>query len=199
MSRFLSHVHEQLYTKMKYQDKVNDELLELLQQQDETILPLLEYKLPNGSLESLIDLENIHGWLQTHIELIEYRTNYILEKLKEKNLQDVAQKHMEKLGTQCMSEQPFSDCLQAFTYLQQYMLHGMPCDKGIALLEKSEVYLRFHCVKEVHPQINDFEFYSNLRLAWIQGVLSSSFISCGYDTKGMYHLKKKEATTCTIS
>ena len=65
MSRFLGKIHYIMFDKINYVDEITRKMSELL---DENVdLKNIE----RGALEDLIDTDNIHGWLQVRVGIVE--------------------------------------------------------------------------------------------------------------------------------
>lgn len=173
MSTFLSKIHFQLYEKIKYQEHLNDILSKLLLQKDVNIDSFEDIVLPKGNLEDVIDHEQIHGWLQMQIKMVEHRYSLLLDRVQEAKLDNSAMNVLRQEGTHASKNLAMQNTLEAFQHLQIYLLNGMPCDRGITLLQKDEHMLVFQCNLNVHETITDIAFYMKLRLAWIQGFLQS--------------------------
>ncbi|MFR1138908.1 MAG: hypothetical protein ACLSDN_07985, partial [Anaerococcus vaginalis] len=75
MSEFLGPIHYMMYEKIKFQDKITDFLLDgKTEEIDEKIKPV-----STDNLENLIDQENIHGWLDSKIDVVENRLAYAIK------------------------------------------------------------------------------------------------------------------------
>lgn len=195
MSAFLSQVHYNLYEKMKYLDHLNINLASLLVKQNKEISTLEDMVLPLGPLESVIDHTQIHAWLQSNIQLLESRLSSLLTFIKEENLTEEAMILFQQEGS--LLKNQWNDCLQLFQYLQTYMLDGMPCDRGITIIDKHKDKVIFLSSNNVHSYIHEINFFMKLKLAWIQGVLQGSTFSVTLIDQAMYELRKE--LTCTIS
>ena len=86
MSEFLGPIHFMMYDKIKFQDKITNFILDgNTKEIDEKISPV-----STDNLENLIDQENIHGWLDSRIDVVENRLAYAI-----KNSQDTKEKLFE--------------------------------------------------------------------------------------------------------
>lgn len=80
MSKFLGKIHYIMFDKINYVDEITRKMSELLD--DKVDLKSIE----NGNLEDLIDTDNIHGWLQVRVGVVEDNLAKVLTQLKkEKN------------------------------------------------------------------------------------------------------------------
>lgn len=78
MSEFLGPIHYMMYDKIKFQDKITNFLLDgNTKEIDEKIAPV-----STDNLENLIDQENIHGWLDSKIAVVENRLAFAIKIVK---------------------------------------------------------------------------------------------------------------------
>ena len=132
MSENLGPIHYMMYEKIKFQDKITSYLLDgKTDKVDEIARPV-----ENKPLDQLIDTDNIHGWLDSKIDVVEKRLNYALK---------VSKKPKEKLfdlGKKVANGKDFSDYESIFQDLNLYLLDGMPCDRGLsAQVDDGNLYL----------------------------------------------------------
>lgn len=78
MSRFLGKIHYIMFDKINYVDEITRKMSELLD--DNVDLKNIE----RGALEDLIDTDNIHGWLQVRVAIVEDNLARVLSELKKK-------------------------------------------------------------------------------------------------------------------
>ncbi len=133
MSEFLGPIHYMMYDKIKFQDKITNYLLDGNTSEVDKVNEPVSTK----SLENLIDQDNIHGWLDSKIDIVENRLNYALhhsENTKEK---------MYQFGKENARGKDFSDYNTIFSDLNELLLDGMPCDNGLAAQvdDKNNLYL----------------------------------------------------------
>ena len=74
MSEFLGPIHYMMYEKIKFQDKITNYLLD----GNTSEVDRINNPVSNEPLESLIDQDNIHGWLDYIIDVVENRLHYAL-------------------------------------------------------------------------------------------------------------------------
>lgn len=132
MSENLGPIHYMMYEKIKFQDKITSYLLGGKTDKVDEIARAVE----NKPLDQLIDTDNIHGWLDSKIDVVEKRLNYALK---------VSKKPKEKLfdlGKKVANGKDFSDYESIFQDLNLYLLDGMPCDRGLsAQVDDGNLYL----------------------------------------------------------
>ena len=122
MSEFLGPIHYMMYEKIKFQDKITNFLLDgKTKEIDEKIAPV-----STDDLENLIDQENIHGWLDSKIDVVENRLAYAI-----KNSENTKEKLFE-FGKKQSEGKNFFDYNEIFKDLNTMLLDGMPCDNGLS-------------------------------------------------------------------
>ncbi len=86
MSLFLGPIHYWLYNKIDLQNKIVDNIIEKLNIKD--INNYLDNNfgyLENKPLEDMINTENIHGWLQEKVNVVENRLAYVVKYALQQN------------------------------------------------------------------------------------------------------------------
>ncbi|MBS5967362.1 MAG: hypothetical protein KIA06_07955 [Finegoldia magna] len=166
MSRFLGKIHYIMFDKINYVDKITRSMSKLL---DDVDLKNIE----SGALEDLIDTDNIHGWLQVRVAIVEDNLAKILSELKKEGRLEDALKIAYDFG----AKEDFSgDASDAFQFMSDKFLDGMPCDMANLPVESN--YGEFRWVKriDVHEQYYIYgessEVYDEFRHAWLDGLLS---------------------------
>ncbi len=198
MSAFLGPIHFWLYNKIKIQNKIVEDILDLQLGISSEIRERINVKYGDGELKPLnevIDEENIHKWLQNQISNVEYKlAESVTEAIKNEadNIEDI--KEVFKLNGERYSPlDKNSGIEEAFKAINDTLLDGMPCDhiNAIVKQDKNEaVWKRYECV---HCKYWD-EFNSDVRVFYI---LRDEFI------KGLLHstnikYKKLNDTTYKI-
>jgi len=91
MSAFLGPIHFWLYDKIKIQNEIVEEILDYAEKNNENIRSELYAKFGDGDLKPLsevIDVTNIHGWLQERVARVERKLAYLVPKLIDNNPDD---------------------------------------------------------------------------------------------------------------
>lgn len=175
MSKFLAPIHQMMYNKIKNQDKINKDLVgffgrnELLEEVETTI-----GSLKDGNLEEIIDLQNIHGWLQSQIDIVEESFSQIVRGLLERGVNEKELlKWFENRGK---LEKSASKGEEVFRIFSDYFLDGMPCDRAIQPIELEENSAKWIQNIDVHKKYweDEGELYNKLRCAWISGMAENS-------------------------
>lgn len=130
MSENLGPIHYLMYEKIKFQDEITDFLMDGNFYQ-------IDYKpVSKKPLEEILDSENIHGFLQEKIDIVETRLAKALTLCKNPS------EKLFKLGKRCAKDKDFLSFEEIFTDLNNYLLDGMPCDRGLsAVLDDGDLYL----------------------------------------------------------
>lgn len=130
MSKTLGPIHYMMYEKIKFQDKITDYLM------DGHIQDIKPDPVSTKPLEEILDQENIHGYLQEKIDIVETRLAKALKLAKDPD------EKLYNLGQECSKSKDFSSFEQVFRDLNTYLLDGMPCDQGLsAMVDEDSLYL----------------------------------------------------------
>ena len=156
MSKTLGPIHYLMYEKIKFQDKITDFLLD-------GDFSQIEYEpVSTKPLEEILDQENIHGYLQEKIDIVESRLAKALSLCKNPS------EKLFKLGQKCGKGKDFSNFEEIFTDINTYLLDGMPCDQGLsAVLDGDSLYLITNT--NLHKKYQDAIDLENSRNASCEG------------------------------
>lgn len=184
MSAFLGPIHFWLYNKIKIQNNIVEEILDLSDKLNLNIRNCLYEKYGDGDLkplEEVIDTGNIHGWLQNQITKVEYKlasaVTEILNKSPEK-LEEI--KSIFKTNGAKFSElNNESLANEAFKLINDMLLDGMPCDHVNAVVNQDEneaIWKRYECVHSKYwdEAKGNVNIYYALRDEFIKGLLSET-------------------------
>ena len=156
MSKTLGPIHYLMYEKIKFQDKITDYLL------DGNFEQIDLDPVSTRPLEEILDQENIHGYLQEKIDIVESRLAHALAICKNPS------ERLFTLGYKCGKDKDFSNFDQIFTDLNCYLLDGMPCDQGLsAVLDGDSLYLITN--HNLHKKYQDAIDLENSRNASCEG------------------------------
>ncbi|WP_311492654.1 hypothetical protein [uncultured Anaerococcus sp.] len=156
MSKTLGPIHYLMYEKIKFQDKITDFLL------DGDFSQIQYEPVSTKPLEEILDQENIHGYLQEKIDIVESRLAKALSLCKNPS------EKLFKLGQKCGKGKDFSNFEEIFTDLNTYLLDGMPCDQGLsAVLDGDSLYLITNT--NLHKKYQDAIDLENSRNASCEG------------------------------
>lgn len=195
LSRFLAPIHHWLFNKVKYHEDLEDQIIACFREKygDEVLqiqvnsAKMYGVKTPTEDLENMIDLQNIHGWLQKKIGEAELRQANIiarlLEKYKEDALSLLEQVHREVgakygvLAKEQLGETGISP-EQIYKTLNDYILDGMPCDNVRQVVASDENLLSYVQVQCLHlpywSEVGlDEDIMYSLRAAWVESFVSA--------------------------
>ena len=184
MSAFLAPIHTWLFNKIKlaqdlekdivnlHIDKFKESAIKIQKEANDIYGQYIEEK----PLEDLIDVNNIHGWLQDSRDLTE--SAYISQAIK------CAQNENNK------SDSPEN----AYISLNNYILSGMPCDRANSVTEKNEDYIIYEqngCIhrKNYENGQGNLEYLYELRDLWVKTFMES------LNTKYLYEKEKLDDKT----
>lgn len=165
MSRFLGPIHHWLFNKIKLHEELEQELVDRFKTEYGGEIDNIVEKnrkkfgdlLPNQPLEEIIDTDNIHGWLQNKISIVETRQTSILGDLFKKYKTDgvllantVYEQHGIKCGKMARENNAVSSAEDIYKTLNNYILDGMPCDNANNVTEISNDYLEYKQIQCLH-------------------------------------------------
>nr|WP_312578507.1 hypothetical protein [Sedimentibacter sp.] len=189
MSAFLGPIHYWLYNKIKIQHEIVENIMLLAdkKQQNLNMREKLASKFGDSEikpLEEVIDVSNIHGWLQNKISIEESRLAYSVTSLLNENtdfLQDLKVLFKnEGARVSRLSENESID--EVYKNINDTLLDGMPCDRASIVVsqdEKEVVWKRNICVHEDYWDSvgGDIKNYYLLRDEFIKGMLEKANIT----------------------
>lgn len=140
MSAFLGPIHYWLYRKIEIQNNLANELANRLGK--DSVMPMLNDKyetLPEGDLEDFIQTDNIHGWLQEKVHLVEKRLAFAVEQLVDSNItMDEIKAVAYEVGSKITDLTVTTSAREAFGFLNNTLLDGMPCDHVNMMKQEEE-------------------------------------------------------------
>ncbi|MGL5623088.1 hypothetical protein [Cetobacterium sp.] len=186
MSLYLGKIHYWLFNKIVWFENLEESIVKFIEDrgldisvQKAEIDEKYGKKLENKNLEEIIDVNNIHGWLQGRIHSSEGRmaawVDFIL-KNDENAIEDLKKVFEEQaiLAVQeIKKERNPATASEIYNCMNNYILDGMPCDRVniISVSEDSLVqWERSICVhKDIWAKENvDVKVFYDLRDAWIK-------------------------------
>ncbi len=182
MSLFLGPIHYWLYNKIDLQNKIVDNIIEKLNIKD--INNYLDNNfgyLENKPLEDMINTENIHGWLQEKVNVVENRLAYVVKYALQQNNDNlqIIKGIFYNFGKNINVNGDKNDATIIFKTIDDNLLDGMPCDRAKVILEKSYdkvIFERKICVhKKYWDNMEiDVNIYYDLVNEFIFGILSNT-------------------------
>jgi hypothetical protein len=180
MSAFLGPIHYWMYDKILLQNEMVSQVFEYSKKYKKDLEKEATEKygeVQNKPLETVIDEQNIHGWLQKQVSIVEYKLAYgVTNILKEAPdaLEELKEAYYQ-IGTHHVPEKG-KTIPEIYKYLNDKLLDGMPCDRANELVEESEesvTWKRRMCVHRIFwDEVGgDVKNYYQLRESLIQGML----------------------------
>lgn len=201
MSQFLAPIHTWLFNKIKLAQDLESNIVkvhidtfgeEVLSVQEEAINLYGEY-IQNKPLEELIDVNNIHGWLQSRIIEVESRSAYIISKYyniyKDKS-KELTMSEYKKQAIKCAKDEnnKVNSPDNVYISLNNYILSGMPCDRATSITEKNDDYVVFEQVGCIHKKNyekgnGNLSYLYELKDLWIKSFVENLSVKYVYDKK----------------
>lgn len=133
-----------------------------------------------GPLEELIDVDNIHGWIQSLVELEETRFAYVVMSLvkdHEERLTDIQNKLFDHGNEMNVGEG--STAVDVMGNIDGLLLNGMPCDGVVQLVEKRDDLVETVTTQKIHEhfwleQGGTNDIYDSLIDSYVKGILEGS-------------------------
>ncbi|MBU3101416.1 MULTISPECIES: hypothetical protein [Clostridium] len=194
MSAFLAPIHtwvfskillaEDLELKLKkvYIDKYGDNAKDVIERS-------LAYGSPidtSKSIEDIIDVSNIHGWLSDKIEKVETRIAFIVTEMikgNEKEAEVIAHecfiKQGKTVGEMSRAKEMPGSPEEVFNALNNYLLEGMPCDRVTRPIKSEENIFEWEttsCIHKIYWETvnGDVNIFYNLRHEWTKAFVENS-------------------------
>ncbi len=138
------------------------------------------------NIEDVIDVSNIHGWLQDKIGKVETRTAFIITEMIKKFGEDaevVAKKCFAQQGKTVGETIKLKEILvkpeEIFKALNNYLLEGMPCDRVTRIIKSENDVFEWETTSCIHKNYwemvnGDVSIFHNLRQIWTKAFIESS-------------------------
>ena len=168
MSAFLAPIHTWLFSKILLAEELEKSLKEVyIDKYGDIAKDVVEKSLAYGSpidttknIEDIIDISNIHGWLQDKISKVETRTAFIITEMIKKYGEEA-----EAIAKECFEEQgkTVGETLKAkempenpeelFNALNNYLLEGMPCDRVTRIIKSENDIFEWETTSCIHKKL----------------------------------------------
>lgn len=183
MSAFLGPIHFWLYNKIEIQNEIVEETLDYATNSlNNNMRDDLYNKFGDGDLKPLdqvIDVTNIHGWLQERVNQVEKKLAYTVTELTKNNPENfqIIKDIFKSKGAEVSTFEKDSSLDEIYKAINDTLLDGMPCDRANSVVSQEDneiIWKRNVCVHQqywddVQGDINDFY---TLRDEFIEGLLS---------------------------
>ena len=196
MSAFLAPIHYWLFNKIRRVEKREQRLFDLAndmcsstaEELREQVWQSYGEPLPDKDLSEMIDLSNIHGWLQKQITIAETREAAFVKELTGMcggTGLETAETAFFEDGRDCGADAKGSGRYDLHTAsgiykaMNDYFLNGMPCDQADMLVENSAnkvVWQTDACLKEKNWNRagSDPKTMTRFYQAWFAGFVQSA-------------------------
>ncbi len=188
MKEKLAPIHFIQHNRIKIQENLEAFLIDLFTLQDIDSKSITVYgpRTTDEPLETQIDHDNIHGWLESHLIANENRLSILSKEIINKN--DETALHLahaeygKRLAESIKEDVHFSNGQELFGYLNAVLLDGMPCDKINSLVEANDHHLVWKSKEDVHSkyyieQALPEDLFLTLRKSFLTSFLQSIGIS----------------------
>lgn len=201
MSAFLGPIHYWLYRKIQLQEELIEELAELSEKKhwEEISKDGLRERTVRKELRplnELIDITNIHGWLQERIRDVEGRYALLVTALLKADPSRITALEEEAFRFGRAHRLPeSSDLSDAYRALEDSLLNGMPCDRVNVLTEQSDACCSWEQTEDIHAEYwnavgGEPENYYRLREKLMEGMLDGSGIRVRSEDQTHYSLTR---------
>lgn len=185
MSAFLGPIHSWLYNKIIFQDKMAESIVKLAKDKgwnEDSFKPDRFGILESGDLADIVDPNNIHGWLQERVNLVENKLAYVVTFLTENHKERLDEMNtcIYRLGEENVLAQG-TTVKEAYLHLENLLLNGMPCDRVNEIVKEQEDCIIWRQTQDIHEKYwdmvnGDKTHYTTLRNFLIKGIMNGSGI-----------------------
>lgn len=190
MSAFLGPIHYWLYKKIQWHESLLEDIYKLMASKGEDTGLIKHYTehqfgaAERSELSTVIDGGNIHGWLQTKIQSLEYRMAYVITHVINNKVvsYDALKSLYHEDGKKAFEsyQGKMETPNEMFKAIYDYLLEGMPCDRvnqPISADEISMVWVKKLCIHTEYWNAvgGDIAVYDALRLEWLKGFVRGNF------------------------
>lgn len=190
MSAFLGPIHYWLYNKIQWHEDLLEQIYGLMASKGEDTGLVKHYTehqfgAPERSeLSTVIDGGNIHGWLQTKIQSLEYRMAYVITHMIKGKIVTIDELKALYHENGKVAFESYKGSMatpnEMFKAIYDYLLEGMPCDRvnqPISADEMSMVWVKKMCIHSEYWNAvgGDIGVYDTLRLEWLKSFVRGDF------------------------
>lgn len=194
MSAFLAPIHTWLFSKILLAEDLETNLKKVyIDKYGDVAIDIAQRSLAYGNpidttknIEDIIDVSNIHGWLQDKIAKVETRTAFMITEMI-KNYG----KEVEVIAKSCFEEQgkTVGETLKSkgtpekpeeiFNAISNYLLEGMPCDRVTRPIKSEDDIFEWETTSCIHKNYwdvvnGDVNIFYNLRHTWTKAFIENS-------------------------
>lgn len=209
MSAFLAPIHTWLFNKILLAQDLEKNIVKLhvdkygkdsIEIQNEAISIYGDY-IQNKPLEDLININNIHGWLQDRIKEVESRSSYIITRYLEMHSEE----------SKCLTREAYvsqaKECAKrdnktslpedVYISLNNYILAGMPCDRANSIIEKNGdfiVYEQNNAIYKENLELGkaNLEYIYELKELWVKTFVENVEPKYSYEVSNNGYISKNQ-------
>jgi hypothetical protein len=193
MSKFLAPIHTWLFNKINLYEELESTLVKAYAEKYgedakgiyTEVKDSFGYPLEAKPIEELIDVTNIHGWLQNKISIAETRQAALITRLHStygEEVKNIAINLYSEQGSECgkdaKQKYEVNNAPEIYQALNNYILEGMPCDRANVITEnsgdkvewKNEMCLHIGYWESVQGNI---ALFYELRDSWIKSFVEN--------------------------
>ncbi|MBU3158944.1 hypothetical protein KPL37_04085 [Clostridium frigoris] len=194
MSAFLAPIHTWIFSKILLAEDLESNLKKVyIDKYGDNAKDVIEKSLVYGSpidtsksIEDIIDVSNIHGWLQDKIKKAETRIAFIITEMTKKNeteaeviAHECFVKQGEIVGEISRAKEMSKNPEDVFNALNNYLLEGMPCDRVTRPIKSEDDIFEWETTSCIHKSYwetveGDVNIFYNLRHEWIKAFVENS-------------------------
>jgi hypothetical protein len=214
MSKFLAPIHTWLFNKINLYEELESTLVKAYAEKYgedakgiyTEVKDSFGYPLEAKPIEELIDVTNIHGWLQNKISIAETRQAALITRLHStygdevKNIAiNLYSEQGRKCGRDANQKYEVNNAPQIYQALNNYILEGMPCDRANVITENSEDKVEWKNEMCLHRGYwesvqGDISLFYELRDSWIRSFVedvNNNFTYNANRNKSTFEIVKK--------
>lgn len=195
MSMFLGPIHYWLYEKINNQEKLTVKIAEY-GQKNGWITNAEKYVKELPTLETVIDTDNIHGWLQAQIADAEIRYAELvnaLVALDDTRINDIKEIAYDFGKSYALNMDANPE--EAYKYFEDFFVNGMPCDHINSIVSEDENKIIWKMEQDIHAQYwqnGDTRHYYVIRKAVMDGILAETKLTVVEEDLQNYSIMLKE-------
>ncbi len=195
MSMFLGPIHYWLYEKINNQEKLTVKIAEY-GQKNGWITNVEKYVKELPTLETVIDTDNIHGWLQAQIADAEIRYAELvnaLVALDDTRINDIKEIAYDFGKSYALNMDANPE--EAYKYFEDFFVNGMPCDHINSIVSEDENKIIWKMEQDIHAQYwknGDTRHYYVIRKAVMDGILAETKLTVVEEDLQNYSIMLKE-------
>ncbi|PWT28473.1 hypothetical protein [Butyrivibrio fibrisolvens] len=192
MSDFLGPIHFWLYDKIKKQEELTKKIAQLSVSEG-WISDTSDYVYDLPDLETSIDEDNIHGWLQSAIGYAEGRYSDLLGTVlegREDRLSKIKETAFEFGEENSLDEGILAT--DAYQVFENFFVNGMPCDHVNQITDSSADSLTWEMTQDVHAASfgSNTKDYYQIRKSVMDGMLEGTGLSLSMKDSFHYSISK---------